>query len=264
MYEKYEMKWFNFKNKKQLCPTVTFATTCWNCDWKKILLDEEYLSKYQIANHNFSFFEKILVVNNVNEKEYVIQKAKNKVNKGVLTNFYDADKYAEEVMSFFSLEKKDFKAGKDAKYYIGVDDNWLYYNALGVLTSIYHCKSDYLLYLTGDSFLKQSVSWIDKAITMMEKKSNYKVANLIWNEKYDEAKKESYRKNKDFFISKKGFSDQLFLVKRKDFQDNIYNEIRDDAAHFPRGDVFEKRVYSYMINHGWKRITFRHGSYYHN
>ena len=97
----------------------------------------------------------------------------------------------------------------------------------------------------------------------MGKKPKIKVANLTWNEKYCEAKKESYKKRKGFYVSKRGFSDQQFLVKREDFRQPIYSEIREDASHFPRGDVFEKRVFSYMLNHGWERITFSKSSYRH-
>jgi hypothetical protein len=60
-------------------------------------------------------------------------------------------------------------------------------------------------------------------------------------------------------MAKKGFSDVCFLVKTEDFKKPIYNEIREDSAHFPRGDVFEKRVYSFMKNHKWQRITYVDG-----
>ena len=83
------------------------------------------------------------------------------------------------------------------------------------------------------------------------------------SKKYLEAKKESYKKKKDFYLAKHGFSDQCFLIKVEDFQKPIYNESRSDSSHFPGGEVFEKRVFSFMKNHGWERITFRHGSYIH-
>ncbi|MBU6447214.1 MAG: hypothetical protein KGQ49_07435, partial [Verrucomicrobia bacterium] len=53
------------------------------------------------------------------------------------------------------------------------------------------------------------------------------------------------------------------LVKTADFQAPIYGEIRADGAHYPRGDVLEKRIFSYMKNRGWARITYRRGSYTH-
>ena len=97
----------------------------------------------------------------------------------------------------------------------------------------------------------------------MEKEPRIKVANPTWNGKYKEAKKESYRTTWNFYRAKEGFSDQLFLVKKADFCHPIYGEILSDSMHYPRGDVFEKRVFSYMKNRGWERIVYRHGSYTH-
>jgi hypothetical protein len=67
----------------------------------------------------------------------------------------------------------------------------------------------------------------------------------------------------NFYVAKQGFSDQMFLVRTSDFKAPIYSEMRLDASHYPRGDVWEARVFSYLKNRGYRRITFRHGSYVH-
>jgi len=226
--------------------TVTFATACWERDWKFLLNDPNYLSVHQIQNHLFPFAERLLIINNVQDLEAVKKAADAKVKEGVLTRYV----VAEDVLPFFELQRSDF-------------NDWQYYNALAPLNAIYHCQSDYLLYHTGDVYLKEPVQWIDRALAFMEKDPNKKVANLLWNDNYKEAKKESWRQTWNFFVSKSGFSDQMFLVKKEDFCAPIYGEIRPDGAHFPRGDVFEKRVFSYMKNRGFERITFKGGSYIH-
>ena len=226
-------------------PTVTFATSCWERDWRLILLDPNYLKIRQIENQCHSFAERLLVINNVVDKDAVERAAQVKVDEGVLTRYV----FAKDILEFFGLKRSDF-------------DDRQYYNALGPLTSIYHCRSEYLLFLMGDVFLKKPVHWIDKALRCMEK-NGYKVANLTWNDSYRCAKKESYRTTWNFYIAKQGFSDQMFLVRRADFIQPIYNEIRSDASHFPWGDIFEKRVFSAMKNRDWKRIIYRHGSYTH-
>lgn len=253
-----DMFWRRFK-----IPTVSFATSCWEKDWKPILLTPDYLKKHLIGNHRFHFSEKILVVNNVKEPEKVQKFAEKKVQEKVLSRIVFSEKIAKDVLSFFQLERSSFKVGDDAIYYENVNPDWIYYNALGPLSAIYSCKSDYLLYVTGDVGLPVDVSWIKKALFQMEKNPQIKVANLTWNERFKEAKAEAYRKSIYFYHAKEGFSDQMFLVKTKDFQNPIFGEIRKDSLHFPRGDVFEKRVFSYMKNRGWERITYRWGSYLH-
>lgn len=227
-------------------PTVTFATSCWEKDWRLILLDPEYLRTGQIGNHRFPFAEKLLIINNVNDREVVRRAAEQKVAEGVLTRFV----FAENVLPFFHLKRDEF-------------NEWQYWNALAPLNAIYQCQSEYLLYLTGDVYLKRGVRWLPQTLRCMQKHPQFKVANLTWNDNYGEAKRESYRRTWNFYVAKQGFSDQLFLVRRADFSAPIFGEIRSDAAHYPRGDVFEKRVFSFMKNHGWERITFNGGAYTH-
>jgi hypothetical protein len=241
-------------------PSVTFATSCWERDWRTILLDPDYLPLKQINYHDFPFQEKLLIINNVTDLPAVKKAAQVKIDEGILTRFIIADELEDKPLLKVGLTRKDFQA---SPLHPTVTADWLYYNALAPLSAIYAAESDYLLYLTGDVYLEKPVSWIPKALRLMQKYPNYKVANLTWNENYKEAKRESRKKTKNFFISKIGFSDQLFLIKKTDFCQPIYQELRDDTNHVPRGDVFEKRVLSYMKNHGWERITYKKGSYTH-
>lgn len=243
--------------------TCAFATTCWERDWRLILLDPDYLRVRQIQNHCFPFQDRLLVINNVNDLTAVKKAADQKIREGVITRYVVADEIAEEMLSFYALNRADFTIGPDADDYRGVNPDWIYFNALGPLAAIYSGTSDYVLYLTGDVRLDRPVKWVKRSIQAMEKNENIKVANPVWNEQYKEAKEESYKKTWNFFFAKQGFSDQIFLVKRNAFRAPIYGEVRPDSAHFPRGDVFEKRVFSYMLNRGWERMVFRRGSYIH-
>lgn len=227
-------------------PSVTFATSCWERDWRLILLDPNYLAKLQIANHQFPFVERLLIINNVDDLEAVKRAAQEKVDQGVLTRYV----VASDILPQFQLERAEF-------------NDWQYYNALAPLTAIHECRTEYLLYLTGDVYLKKPVNWLPKTLKCMEKHPQCKVANLVWNDNYGEAKKEAYRTTWNFYFANQGFSDQMFLVRTSDFQAPIYGEIREDSRHYPRGGVFEARVFSTMKNRGWERITFRGGSYTH-
>ena len=227
-------------------PKVTFATSCWERDWRRLLLDRDYLALLQIGNHCFPFAERLLILNNVNDLDLLKRKAQEKVDSRVLSRYV----VATDTLSDFGLQRSDFT-------------DWQYYNMLGPLAAIREAKGDYLLYMTGDVYLKRPVNWIGKAIRCMEKNPRFKVANLTWNDNYREAQEESYRRTWNFFVADKGFSDQMFLVRTADFRGPIYDEIRADGAHYPRGDVWEKRVFSYMKNHGWERIIYKRGSYTH-
>jgi hypothetical protein len=92
-----------------------------------------------------------------------------------------------------------------------------------------------------------------------------KVANLTWNANYTEAEAESFSSDDDFFIGY-GFSDQNYLVRTSDFRSpDVYHETNPESARYPGygGELFEKRVDSWMRNHDYYRLTYRHGAYEH-
>ena len=250
--------------KLSALPSVSFATCVWEKDWRPVLLDPEYLQVRQIGNHSFPFSEKLLIINNVADLPAVQAAADHKVQGGVLTRYVMAEALAAEALSFFQLEREDFRVGSDASNYAGVNPDWVYYNALGPLCALYAAQSDYLLYQTGDVRLDKRVDWIGKSIRRMERSNRIKIANLVWNERYEEARNESYKKRWNFYLAKEGFSDQMFLVKTRDFRQPIYGDIRPDSSHFPRGDVWEKRAFSAMKNKGWERLICVRGSYTHD
>src|SRR5438132_1344564 len=127
--------------------TITFATSCWEKDWRLILLDPDYLSLRQIKNHLFPFAERLLIINNVIDLDAVKKTAQDKVDAGILTRYI----VAQDVLPFFHLSRADF-------------NEWQYYNAIAPLNAIFYCQSDYLLYLTGDVYLKRPVNWLSKAL----------------------------------------------------------------------------------------------------
>ena len=235
-------------------PQVAFATSCYERDWRHILLHPDYLATQQIANHCYPFSEKILIINNVEDLALVKRVADEKIKEGILTRYVVAE---EEVLKRFGLQRSDFRGDGTAP------PDWLYYNALGPLAAIDSARSEYLLYHTGDVRLKKPCRWIHKALQLMKKEERYKVANLTWNKLYKEAKRESCQRKGEFYVSNAHFSDQMFLIKRSDFLAPIYSEPREDGKHFPRGDVFEMRVFSAMKNRGWLRLTYAKASYVH-
>ena len=110
--------------------------------------------------------------------------AKAAVDMGVVTDYFFVEDYISEVLEFFQLSKEAL--GKGLNY------------SNHELVSIYLCQTDYLVFYTGDTRLDQKVDWIQPSIDALEKNGNYKVANPVWNEKYDEALKESDLRDREF------------------------------------------------------------------
>jgi hypothetical protein len=228
--------------------SVTFATKCWENDWEIIL--KTRLLENKILRNNYEFAKRVLIINNIRNPDKVKPYADEWLRRGTITDYYFVNKYVQEVLDFFELTKDSLGKG--------------YYYSIGELTGIYNCETDYFLYFNGDVWLAKSTSWIDRTIKEFKRNSKVKVGTLVWNQKYHEAKRESFSENDDFYFCS-GFSDQCFFVRTKDFRAQIYNEKHPFSERYPKygGELFEKRVDSWLRNHGYLRVVYKHGYYVH-
>jgi hypothetical protein len=228
---------------------VTFEIKVYENDWKYILKGD-YLDKI-IARCNYPFKRRVLFINNVDNLEEVKKYANKKITDGVLDAYYVVDGYADKALKYFNIEKESFKGG--------------YYYSISELVSIYLCQTEYLLHFSSDSFLAEStINWIDDAIKVFKERDDIIVANPTWDFEYKEAEEESISEIDDFYIGY-GFSDQCYLIKSNVFKGQIYNEKNIVSEKYPKygGELFEKRVDSFMRNQNKFRITCKKVSYVH-
>jgi hypothetical protein len=230
--------------------TVTFETKCYHNDWE-FLVKKNIISK-MVANCNYNFANRTLFLNNFNEYKQIKSYAENLIKNNIIDDYYIVRDYEDEALDFFNLNKDSFKGG--------------YYYSIAELVGIYLCKTEYLLHFSSDTILRKDyrTNWIDAAIAVMEDKNDIIVANPTWNFKYKEAKSESFSEDDNWYYSY-GFSDQCYLIKTENFKKDIYNEVNILSERYPKygGELFEKRVDSYMRNHSLKRITSKKCSYMH-
>ncbi|KRE71433.1 hypothetical protein [Paenibacillus sp. Soil750] len=227
---------------------VTFETKCYEKDWRHLLQTPRL--ETNLRYNRFQFKEAVLYINNVNDPEEVSFYADKLVQSGVLTSYTLVDRYASEALDFFSIDKDSFNGG--------------YYYSISELVAIYLCRTDYLLHFSSDSILAGPLEWVGPALQNMEDDPRIKVANPTWNFSYEYAKQESVEENDGFYLGY-GFSDQCYLIRTEDFRARIYNEKHPASQRYPAygGELFEKRVDSWMRNHQYLRITYKHGSYIH-
>jgi hypothetical protein len=228
--------------------TVTLETKCYERDWRRLLQTDRLR---QLADRNgFAFAQKVLIINNVKHPREVARQAQAAVEKGWLTQYYVAEDHAAEALKFFSLSREALGKG--------------YVYAIAELVSIYLCQTEFLLHFAGDCLPEKSHAWIPQALQVLNEDSRVRVANLLWNGDFAEAKSESSEDTGDFFKGF-GFSDQCYLVRTADFRQPIYNHSHPASARYPEygGELFEKRVDAWMRCHGHLRATYKHASYLH-
>ncbi|MEP6567283.1 MAG: hypothetical protein ABJB10_19295 [Mesorhizobium sp.] len=228
--------------------SVDFATKCYENDWQ-IVLGKDYL-RVVVERSAHTFSRRWLIINNVKARGPVEAAAKAAVARGDLDEYLFAEDCADAALKFLQIDKASFGRG--------------YFYSIGELVAIHASTADYLLYYTGDAYPKRRFRWIEPAIQLMESRSDFIVANLSWNDRFEKARSESFGQDGDFLVGY-GFSDQCFLAKMSVFRAPIYNEPHPTPERFPAYPAapFEQRVDAYMRNHGAKRLTHRFQSYTH-
>ena len=229
---------------------VTFETKCYENDWEYIL-KTNYLNK-MIENCNFNFDCRNIIINNVKQRDVVEYYAQKKVNEKTVTAFYFVDDYIEDALEFFGIEKESFNGG--------------YCYSSAELVGLYVAKTKYLLHFSGDSFLpkRDRNNWIAEACGILENDQEIVAANPRWYE-FDREWKEAKENRIGNFYLGYGFSDQCYLVKADVFRAKIYDFKHPNSERYPKygGELFEKRVDSYMWVNEKQRITSINESYIH-
>lgn len=230
--------------------TITFETKVWENDWELVLKTSRLEDLVKRCDHHFD--HRVLYINNVKNPLEVETHAKRWIDKGVIDQFVHVHEHAEAALDFFNLSKE--KLGKG------------YYYSIAELVSIYLTKTKYLLHFSSDAIPEKNIShpWLQSGIDLLEKDPKVKVFNLTWNHRYKEATNESFDKDDHFYYGY-GFSDQMYLVRAADLKAPIYEEVNTASERYPSygGELFEKRVDSWMRNHQFLRATYKHGSYLH-
>lgn len=234
--------------------TITFETKCYENDWE-FILKGDYLKK-MIERCGTEFDNRQLIINNVENRELVEKFAKKKVVDGVIDVYYFAEDFADDALKSLGLFREDFNGG-----------GYLY--SISELVGIYKCKTEYLLHFSSDAFPAKNwkkSEWIEKAIGKMQTNEKYVIANPTWNFRYKDMKKEceQFGFTGDFGISQ-GCSDQCYLIKISEFKKQIYKYKHPASERYPKygGELFEKRVDSYLRCTNHFRLNYAKTSYIH-
>ena len=231
--------------------SVTFETKVWENDWKLIMNTTRLQETINLCHYNFD--DKVLYINNVNNRLLVENTANKMIENGIIDNYINVDEFSESALDYFNLSKNILGKG--------------YYYSIAELVSIYLTETTYLLHFSSDTMpaLEVQKNWLSSGIEVLNANKDVKVFNLAWNHDYKAAKEESEYEDSTCYYGY-GFSDQMYLIRTADFKKRIYEYYDKASERYPRhgGESFEKKVDSWMRQHNFLRATFKHSSYIHN
>lgn len=229
---------------------ITFETKVWEKDWDLIM--KTPCLRRTIKRCGDLLSKRVLYINNVKNEQRVIKAANQLISKGVIDRWILVEDYAEQALSYFNLSKEKLGVG--------------YYYSIAELVSIYLCDTKYLLHFSGDATVLKGAAqdWLAQGIKILEDNQHVAVFNLAWTNELESIRTESENEDKNFFYGY-GFSDQMYLIRVADYKQKIYEYYNVASERYPKfaGELFEKRVDSWMRESQLLRATYKHGNYLH-
>jgi hypothetical protein len=180
----------------------------------------------------FAFARRTILLNNINDKEDALRLAKERLAAGEIDQINVVEDHLDEALAVTGLTKE--RLGKIAHF-----SNW-------ALAALVIPGNDYMVHWDAEIRMVQPYNWIDAALQLFAADSRVAVANPLW--KSGERSPEFREWSGDFALSY-GFSDQVYLLNRREFARPIYDHWVPIALRYPVAHIspyFEQMVDSYL------------------
>jgi hypothetical protein len=199
-------------------------------------------------NH-FQFARRVALIGNVDDRSQAEALARERIEDGEIDEVFWVDERLPAALERTGLTQRDLG---DVPFFT----DW-------ALVAVTLPGCDWLLHWDADIQLEAAVDWITPTLAVMEDDRRLLVGNPNWEA--DTLDREAIERRPPFVIGR-GFSDQLFLVRRSELAGPIYSErciarLRYPVAHL--GHIFEARVDAYMRHNDRLRATYADARYLH-
>ena len=229
-------------------PSVTFETKVWEEDFR-VVLDGARLER-AVGFNCYEFASRVVYVNNVDNPRAVGRRGRSLVANGVLDEVVFVEDHAQSALDHFGITREDLGRG--------------YLYSISELVSLFLSRTDYVVHFAGDTLLSRPLPWLPPALDLLRRRPDVAVVNVSWTSELSAVALEAQSRDGDFLLGY-GFSDQMYLVRTSEFSRRMYSESHPASERYPEygGELFEKRVDSWMRNHGRLRATWTGGHYVH-
>lgn len=202
-----------------------------------------------LEDQNQRSFNKILLVNNVNDEKDVFAMADSLIARNEIDEWYSVASLLPRALDNVGLTLKAL--GRIP-----------YYSTAPFVAANIH-KNPFLLYWDADVRLFASQNWVDEAQNLLNRDSKIFCVNPRWSGSSVENESIIIR---DGFSLSYGFSDQIFLVRRGTFSQPIYNYTCLASFRYPLAHIapdFEQMVDSFSRVRRLLRATYLDATYTH-
>lgn len=189
-------------------------------------------------------------MNNVNDPSHVLEAAGRLVDAGVLTSVVLVVERLDRALAHYGLTAGDFGRG-------------LWYSS-AELVGLLECETKYLLHYASDVAMGHRSDWCVRGIELLRSDPRVAVVNPVWNGRLAEVRRESVDESGRHALGR-GFSDHCYLVEADRFRKADLAVGHPASDRYPEygGELFEKRVDSWMRGSGLLRATDLSACYIH-
>ncbi len=226
---------------------VDFCVTCYQATADRVL--SPGFIEQLASRHCFPFARRVVIINNVADPSFVVSQAEARRRDGEVDAYYLVDEHLPAAFAATGLDTTAL--GRVSRY-----STW-------ALVAVALDGNPWILHWDVDCELVEPVDWVTPSLERLTQDSRLIVANPAWST--DEAVAESSEHDASFALGF-GFSDQVFLARRRDFARPIYRERHVESLRYPLAHIartFECRVDAYMRTHDRLRATYLGSQYRH-
>jgi hypothetical protein len=228
-------------------PPVDLVINCYERTYRDVLAPGFFHGVASDCEFNFS--QRTVLLNNIAEMDSALRLAKERISAGEIDQVFLVNRYLEEALQVTGLTRRGL--GRIPHY-----SNW-------ALVALVVPGSDYMVHWDAEIRMVHPFNWIEPSLQLMQADSRIAVANPLW--KTGGAAPEFRERVGDFSLSY-GFSDQVYLLSRKDFARPIYHHWVPIALRYPVAHIapyFEQMVDSYLRVANRYRATLVTAQYVH-
>ncbi|MGH2916593.1 MAG: hypothetical protein ACRDMX_16570 [Solirubrobacteraceae bacterium] len=203
-----------------------------------------------VAQNRFAFARRLALINNVSDPPDARRRAQALIAAGEIDGCVEVAGELGRALSLAGLTRAQL--GRIAHY------------SDCSLVAVTLDGPEHVLYWDADVSLQAAHDWITPSLALLAGDPRVLVANPRWTMDERMAQVTLFRRGE--FALGRGFSDQMYLVRRRDFAAPIYGQRCAAALRFPMSavaPVFEARVDAHMRHHDLLRATYLQARYTH-
>lgn len=228
-------------------PQVDLVINCYERTYRDVLSPGFFP---RIAEScRFTFARHVALLNNIQDIESARRLGENRKSDGEIQQYFRVEDYLEEALRTTGLRRSDLK---NIPHY----SNW-------ALVALIIPGSEFMVHWDAEIRMAEPYNWIEPSLRLMRADPRIAVANPLWDKGENALE---FREKSGEFMLGYGFSDQVYLLSRKEFAQPVYRHWVPIALRYPVAHIapyFEQMVDSYMRANYRYRATLTAARYLH-